>query len=413
MIRLSRRKFFLGLGGLSAGLLGVRLLVPRLLSTKPLLKLPPSSRRFAEQCFEGLAREKMWDTHAHLLGIGAGGTGCEINPNMIKIWNPLKRLQYDVYTRVGGIDELGSADQDFLDKLLDLHRSANPAGKLILLAFDRFVDEKGQEVAEHTPFFVPNEYVFSVVSKNSDTLACASIHPYRKDAVERLDAAVAQGAVAIKWLPNAMGIDPASPLCDAFYDRLAHHQLPLITHAGNEQAVDSRHLDGLGNPLRLRRPLERGVKIVIAHMASFGHDVDIEAPNKTESSSFELAMRLFDDTNYKSNLFADISALTFLNRDPETIRTVLRRTDLHDRLVNGSDYPLPGIDILVSTRWLAYHDLISEKDRKHLNQIYEINPLLFDFAVKRSLRDRQSSQTYRLSPSVFESARIFERPKLT
>jgi uncharacterized protein len=412
MKKISRRQLLLALGGAGGALVGSRLLAPYLLSTFPTLKLSAATRDFVKRCYAGLDKSKIWDTHAHVLGMGAGGTGCEINPDMIDLWNPFKRLQYEVYTQVAGIAEPRSADQDFLKKLLLLHRASNPAGKLVLLAFDRFVDETGQEHSELTPFFVPNEYVFKIVAQNKDTVACASIHPYRKDAVQRLDRAVARGAVAVKWLPNAMGIDPSSKLCDRFYDRLAHHRIPLITHAGNEQAVDSRHMDGLGNPLRLRRPLERGVRVVIAHMASFGVDVDIESPDKVQRSSFELALRLFDDPNYTKNLYADLSALTFLNRDAQTIRTVLRRTDLHPRLVNGSDYPLPGIDILVSTRWLVYHDLISQQDRKILNELFEINPLLFDFAVKRSLRLNEDDKKSGLSNIVFESARVFDRAEV-
>ena len=45
----------------------------------------------------------------------------------------------------------------------------------------------------------------------------ASIHPYRTDALEALEQAKRDGARAVKWLPSAMGIDPASPRCDRFY----------------------------------------------------------------------------------------------------------------------------------------------------------------------------------------------------
>jgi len=65
-----------------------------------------------------------------------------------------------------------------------------------------------------------------------------SIHPYRRDAVAALENAVAHGARAVKWLPSAMGIDPASPKCDAFYRSLAQLHVPLICHAGEEMAVD-------------------------------------------------------------------------------------------------------------------------------------------------------------------------------
>ena len=86
----------------------------------------------------------------------------------------------------------------------------------------------------------------------------ASVHPYRADAVEALDAAVAGGARAVKWLPNAMGIDPASPRCDPFYRALARRRIPLLTHGGRERAVRGTGDDTLGNPLRVRRALDHG-----------------------------------------------------------------------------------------------------------------------------------------------------------
>ena len=42
------------------------------------------------------------------------------------------------------------------------------------------------------------------------------------------------GARAVKWLPSAMGIDPASAKCDRFYEALNRLDLPLIAHAGLE-----------------------------------------------------------------------------------------------------------------------------------------------------------------------------------
>ena len=70
-----------------------------------------------------------------------------------------------------------------------------------------------------------------------------------------LEQAKAEGARAVKWLPSAMGIDPASPLCDDFYRTLARLDLPLISHAGTENAVHGVGRSELGNPLKLRRPL--------------------------------------------------------------------------------------------------------------------------------------------------------------
>lgn len=74
------------------------------------------------------------------------------------------------------------------------------------------------------------------------------LHPYRPDALEALQAAIAGGARAVKWLPAAMGMDPASPRCDAFYRVLAETRLPLIVHCGEEKAVKGGDTQHLGNP---------------------------------------------------------------------------------------------------------------------------------------------------------------------
>ena len=78
-------------------------------------------------------------------------------------------------------------------------------------------------------------------------------------------------------------------------------------------------------------------------------------------------------------------------------------------MLNGSDYPLPAIDPIISTRMLQKHGLISAEDRPALNEIYAHNPLLFDFVVKRRVAVEYKDQTHRFSPSVFETAAFFQR----
>ena len=40
------------------------------------------------------------------------------------------------------------------------------------------------------------------------------------DALEALEHAASLGCIAVKWLPNAMNIDPSSARCDAFYEAM-------------------------------------------------------------------------------------------------------------------------------------------------------------------------------------------------
>jgi len=56
------------------------------------------------------------------------------------------------------------------------------------------------------------------------------------------------------------------------------------------------------------------------------------------------------------------------------------------RLVNGSDYPLPAVDILIWTRPLVKQGYINSSEGESLKEIYDYNPLLFDFVLKRTLK---------------------------
>src|SRR5262249_20451638 len=143
-----------------------------------------------------------------------------------------------------------AADRTFVKRLEEL-AEAFPAGvKLMLLAFDHHHDSAGRPSPQHSPLYIPDRYAAEIASRLPRRFEwIASIHPYRPDAVEALDAARRAGARAVKWLPNAMGIDPASPTCDRFYEALVRTATPLLTHAGEEAAVDTAAAQELGNPL--------------------------------------------------------------------------------------------------------------------------------------------------------------------
>jgi len=215
---------------------------------------------------------------------------------------------------------------------------------------------------------------------------------------------VRAGARAVKWLPAAMGIDPASVRCDRFYQALARHDVPLITHAGLERAVDA-DVQEYGNPLRLRRPLEHGVRVVVAHCASMGQDRDLDrGPEGPATDSFELFARMMDEPRWQGRLFGDISAMTQLNRAGPALARVIERDDWHARLLNGSDYPLPGVMPLYSVDYLVEQGFVARAAASVLKDIRSHNPLLFDFVVKRALRWKGK----RFADSVFQTRAFFE-----
>src|SRR6266498_3800800 len=162
--------------------------------------------------------------------------------------------------------------------------------------------------------------------------------------------------------------------------------LVLLSHGGEEKAVEAKEDQRLGNPLLLRRALDHGVKVIIAHCAGLGHNEDLDDAARKRVPNFDLFLRLMSEKRYEGLLFADISAMTQYNRIGRPLTTVLQREDLQERLVNGSDYPLPAVNLLIRTRALAQQGYITRDERAWLNEIYDYNPLLFDFVLKRTMK---------------------------
>jgi hypothetical protein len=161
-----------------------------------------------------------------------------------------------------------------------------------------------------------------------------------------------------------------------------------------------------------------GVPVIMAHAASLGKNIqlsdeikrrldsgkldltrkegqriycdDLNSAGKRGSSSwinnFDLFLRLMKQEKYKGILYGEISAITQANRLPAPLIELIRHRDLHDRLINGSDYPLPGLNVVIRTKKLMQEGFITKQEIKTLNEIYRVNPLLFDFVVKRTIR---------------------------
>ncbi len=353
-----------------------------------------------KRAFDDVDPRRLVDYHTHVVGVGAGGTGNLVNPAMRSRRRPLKYLKFLVYLSAAGIKDLENADREFVLRLADQARHIADHGKYRLLAFDKHYTTDGTVNAEKTEFYTANEHVFNLAAEFPDLfLPTMSVHPYRADALEELARWAGRGVKVVKWLPNAMGIDPSDPRCDPFYRSMRELGVVLLSHAGEEKAVEAEEDQRLGNPLHLRRPLDHGVKVIAAHCAGLGENPDLDHPDRRLVPNFQLFMRLMEQKRYEGLLFGDISAMTQRNRLGVPLTTILERTDLHARLVNGSDYPLPAINIVISTGALARAGYITRAERTGLNEIYDYNPLLFDFVLKRTMTVPGAGQ--RLPASVF------------
>lgn len=345
------------------------------------------AQALVDAAYDGIEPGELRDYHSHLLTIGTSGSGGYVHPHMLDWKHPMARFRAAVYMSGAGVDDLGNADDEYLARMVRLIRALPNPGRHFILGFDKNYRPDGTVDDVKTELFTPNSYVFEVAARYPDIFIPAiSVHPYRVDALQALQKWHARGARLIKWLPNAQGMDPSDPKLDAYYKFIADNDMVLMTHVGEEQAVKVDEDQALGNPLKFRRALDLGVTIIMAHCGSLGTDVDLDDPAGKRVPSFDLFLRLMGDKKYEGRLFGELSAMTQFNRLPTPIAGLLNRPQLHDRLVNGSDYPLPALNVVIRIGDLIDHGLLDESLREPLREIYGYNPLLFDFVLKRNLK---------------------------
>lgn len=284
---------------------------------------------------EPLPDRKIIDLHCHAAGLGAHGSGCFVSDAMRNSY------KFDHYLRSFGTSRAElekSGDSVVIDRLSQRLAQSRSVGRGVVLALDGCVDGRGELDRARTEIYVPNEFVAAEVAKHENLLFGASVNPYRRDALQRLEWAKAHGAVLVKWLPSIQHIDPADPALIPFYRKLVELHLPLLTHTGSEHSFTSAE-DALCDPARLRLPLQQGVTVIAAHAATTGK-------YEGEPSIDRLArlMREFP------NCYADISSLTQINKHND-LGAVLGRDEFRGRLLYGTDYPLVAMNVLVSPHY--------------------------------------------------------------
>lgn len=278
--------------------------------------LSAGANQLIDDAYVGLDMKKTIDYHTHIVGTGEGYSGCFVNKEMQSAKYPLKHLKFNIYKSAGGIKNTKKADSEYLKTLVNRIKSIPNHGKYCLLAFDKNYNENGTENLDKTEFYVPNEYVFKIAAQYPDLfIPVISIHPYRKDALLELEKWHKKGGRMVKWLPNAMSIDPSNEKCRMFYLKMKEKSMVLLTHAGEEKAVEAEEDQKLGNPLLLKFPLDLGVKVIIAHCASLGQATVLDTKGKEiKRNNFDLFLELMNQKKYEGLLFADISAMTQYNR---------------------------------------------------------------------------------------------------
>jgi predicted TIM-barrel fold metal-dependent hydrolase len=307
-----------------------------------------------------MANDKFIDMHVHMVGNGRSGSGCWLR---LKGWHmPLANYMLHHIGMPHGLDR-ADFDELYVEHLLRLIRETW-FHAAVILAHERVYDENGKLLEHLGSFHVPNNYVLKLAKAHPEFLAAVSIHPGRTDAIAELDRCVAEGAVMLKILPNCHNIECSNPRYKKFWERMAELGLPLLSHTGGENTVQVVRKD-LEDPRILQLPLECGVTVIAAHCATRS------SPGDTDF--FPVVAEMMQK---HPKLYGDISAMNLPIRS-EHIADCLK-PPLVDRMVHGSDYPVPILGC-----WAWWRGFLDWQTARKCDRIP--NVLQRDYDLKRAM----------------------------
>ena len=265
----------------------------------------------------------IYDIHAHVIGIRSGQHGNYLCP-----WDRsglfLRLLARNIASRMPS----GSTESSEIVVQQQVSKWVNESqvDRVVLLALDGAYQQDGTPDMARTRLITTNDFTADLAASHAKTLFGASIHPYRKDAVQELERVMQRGACLIKWLPSAQNIAPDDLRCIPFYECMAHHRIPLLAHTGIEHTL-STFDNALNAPHRLIPALRCGVTVIAAHC---GTRMVLH-----ERSYFHAWSRLARE--YPA-FYGDLSVFCMpLHGWP--LRRILRDQDLRSKVLFGSDFP--------------------------------------------------------------------------
>jgi predicted TIM-barrel fold metal-dependent hydrolase len=269
--------------------------------------------------------KKIIDIHAHAFSLDRDKTGCFVSKKL------MNSLSFRVIKRFFGIrnsDSPGEIERKVNKKTFALLDTLTTIDHVVMVAFDGIYDKVGNLDEENTHFYIANDYVRDLANAHEKVLYGASVNPNRSDSLDELERVIRDGAALIKWLPNTHGIAPEDKRYTDFYRMLAKNNMPLLVHTGNEYALHSID-QSFGDFHRLEPALKEGVNVIAAH----GGGIAMEC----RSRDFD---KLIGFLKEYDNFYIDTAAMFLLNKR-RFLYKLSRVTDVHHKIVFGSDWPVP------------------------------------------------------------------------
>jgi len=263
------------------------------------------------------------DSHVHVAAFGPPGNADGFTSQRLLNTFAFRFMRW----RMGMVGS-DSRTQQQVERTLAASLDATPElDGIVVLAFDGVYRDDGSFDVPRTHLYVSNDYVMRLCGSHRKFLFGASVNPLRKDAIAELERCVAAGAVLLKWLPIVQGFNPADPRCIPFYEALAHHKLPLLSHTGGEQSL-IRLNDEYADPRLLMPALQHGVTVIAAHCGTRARPFE-----RDYFDTFAAMLREYP------NLYGDTAALNLPMR-AHAFPKILADPLVRQRVIHGSDWPI-------------------------------------------------------------------------
>jgi len=308
------------------------------------------------------------DVHAHVISIAASNGGY-VSRRM------QRSLSFRYLTFKMGFNREKAPEQKdalYVNMLAD-HVRNSQLNSAVVLAFDEIYNESGAVDTGVTSLYVTNDYVRDIKDRYPELfLYGASVHPYRIDAIDELERVKAQGAVLVKLLPNSHGFDPSAKKLVPYYRALARLELPLLVHCGYEHTIpvmDQR----FGDPRLLELALNEGVKVIIAHAGSSGR-FHFHETFGDFLKLIEKYPNCYGDTSALTNVWRSGYLFELLNLEQLNRKYGVRIDNIQDRLIHGSDYPIP----ITPSAFIGRTNGHARRTLRRMD-----NPLQLDIELKR------------------------------
>jgi predicted TIM-barrel fold metal-dependent hydrolase len=271
------------------------------------------------------------DFHTHLLS------------SRVKFDRLYDRIAIRLFAHKLGIDPreiIKNPYQAYTDALMKNIKNSPHISKVVLFGVDAKVNNRGDILHQDLTVCATNSDLYQLYQQNRDLIIpFFSINPMRPDALDLIDEYYEKGFKGAKFLQNYWGVDTRDKRYRAYFEKLKAKNLPLIIHVGSESSVHSyRDCESLN---MINQPLEIGLNVVAAHMAlSYKKLTILKAFSKKPKNFNSDYFKLLEMLESNNNLYADISAILTPVR-AKVLRHLSQQSQIHDKLLFGTDFPVP------------------------------------------------------------------------